>query len=145
RRLPGPDHARGAVAAERLEAPALVLEHDDRELGPLEPVPARAEAPDAVVPAPRLGPVGGRILVVDEHVPGALEIDGGGARRTARGEQRRRARRARDPGRHPQMLLSTCGKLRHTGTPQKWLPSVQRGLASPSRTKQGGPTWRTSS
>ena len=45
----------------------------------------------------------------------------------------------------PQMRRETSGKLRHPGTPQKCDPSVQRGRASPERTKHGGPTWRTSS
>ena len=42
------------------------------------------------------------------------------------------------------MRRSTSGKLRQTGTPQKCVPSVQRGRTRPLRTKQGGPTWRTS-
>ena len=37
---------------------------------------------------------------------------------------------------------STFGKSRHTGTPQNFVPSVQRGEIRPLRTTQGGPTKR---
>ena len=39
---------------------------------------------------------------------------------------------------------SALGKLRQTGTPQKWVPSVQRGEIRPLRTTHGGPTYRAS-
>lgn len=35
--------------------------------------------------------------------------------------------------------LVTAGKSRHTGTPQKCVPSVQRGEMSPLRITHGGP------
>ena len=50
--------------------------------------------------------------------------------------------KVRGPVRHRQMTRWVSGKLFQTGMPQKWLPSVQRGRATPERTKQGGPMWR---
>src|SRR4029453_2231282 len=85
-RLPGRDDARRAVAGESLEAARLVLEAHHRVVGPFELVAALAlEAPDAVVPTPRVRLVAVLVLVVDEHVPVALEVHRERARREAAG------------------------------------------------------------
>src|SRR5690606_2210447 len=110
---------------------------------PLERVALALEAPHAVLQAPCVGIRALRVLVVHQHVPVALQVDRGG--RLLRHHLRGGERGASTADPHRQILRSTRGKSRHTGTPQKWLRSVQRGLARPSRTKQGGPTWRTSS
>lgn len=44
-----------------------------------------------------------------------------------------------------QRRRSTFGNAFHTGTPQKWVPSVHLGEMSRLRITQGGPRWRPSS
>ena len=44
-----------------------------------------------------------------------------------------------DTRRWRQRRRTTSGKLRQTGTPQKCVPSVQRGEIRPLRTTHGGP------
>src|SRR5262249_46252611 len=81
-RRPEVQHARvlaGPLAA--LEAPRLVVEDDDRVLGPAQPVARRLEDPEAVLPALGVGVRRLRVAVVDEHVPGTDELDRAGGRR----------------------------------------------------------------